>query len=83
MTAKELFSSTLSVSEKTQIGLPLGKSYFKPTPKFWRNVGDGLLLVSTIITIVGASVAFPPAVIIVGSVVGVVGKYITNCFSTK
>lgn len=53
------------------------KQYFKPTPKFWRTLGDSLLGVSTFI--VGFSLYNQYiwlAWIALG--VGVIGKFLTN-----
>ena len=62
---------------KTQFGL---KSYFKPTPKLMRKVGDALLTISTSITIYGG-IAGKPWLVITSAITGTAGKLITNFFS--
>lgn len=55
------------------------KNYSKPTPKFWRRIGDGLLAASTMAT--GYAIATENQTIaIVVLCVGVVGKFMTNFF---
>jgi hypothetical protein len=51
--------------------------FYKPTPTKWRKVGDVLLAGSVVI-----STQFPdnPKMILVSSIAGVVGKFITNMF---
>jgi hypothetical protein len=51
--------------------------FYKPTPTKWRKVGDVLLAGSVVI-----STQFPdnPKMILVSSIAGVVGKFITNLF---
>ena len=51
--------------------------FYKPTPTKWRKVGDVLLAGSVVI-----STQFPdnPKMILISSVAGVVGKFITNMF---
>jgi hypothetical protein len=51
--------------------------YYKPTPTKWRKVGDVLLASSVVL-----STQFPenPKMILISSIAGVLGKFITNCF---
>lgn len=51
--------------------------FYKPTPTKWRKVGDVLLAGSVVI-----STQFPdnPKMILISSIAGVVGKFITNLF---
>ena len=66
------------------------KSYWKPTPKKWRKLGDSLLAVATIIA-VGGIWQFDSLkdifttnelkIMIISSIVlGVIGKFLTNFF---
>ena len=53
--------------------------YAKPTPKRLRRLGDGLLLVSTIMT--NEMIIDKPAMASISLICGVVGKFLTNFFS--
>ena len=65
-------------------------SYWKPTPKRWRKIGDGLLAAASVLAIGGLwqfdnlKEIFTPTEIktlIVSSIVlGVLGKFLTNFF---
>jgi hypothetical protein len=65
-------------------------SYWKPTPKKWRRIGDSLLAVSSVLAIGGLwqfdnlKDVFTPfeikAMILSSIVFGVVGKFLTNFF---
>lgn len=58
------------------------KNYWKPTPKFWRKIGDCLLGISTFLTgslIITNNQTW--ALLALG--VGVVGKFLTNFFSDE
>jgi hypothetical protein len=77
---KKTFETTVSLSDTTQIGLPFGKSYFKPTPKFWRIVGDALSGVGTLGAVLGIK---NPTFAIISAVSGWLGKIITNSISQK
>lgn len=79
----ELFQKSANISNKNEIGLPFGKSYYKPTPKTWRVIGDSLLTASLIVTALGAAISFPPIVIAIAGSAGIAGKFITNCISAK
>lgn len=53
------------------------KNYYKPTPKFFRKLGDTLLACSTMIAGLTIYAGFEwVAMIAIGS--GVVGKFLTN-----
>jgi hypothetical protein len=78
----KLKKAKVSVSSKTEIGLPFGNSYFKPTPKFWRVVGDSMLGLGTVLTTIG-TVKKDPILAIAAAVCGWLGKTITNSVSTK
>jgi len=80
---KSLSKKTISVSDTIEVGIPFGKSYYKPTPKLLRVIGDGLLAASLILTTLGAVISFPPTILAVGACVGIAGKYISNSFSNK
>lgn len=54
-------------------------SYYKPTPRFWRKLGDALLGVSTFIT--GLAITEDHRELaIISLIIGSVGKFITNFF---
>lgn len=65
-------------SKKIKIGLG---EYSKPTPKKLRRLGDGLLLVSTIVT--EETMVDKPALASVALICGVIGKFLTNFFSEQ
>lgn len=65
-------------NKKLKFGL---KEYSKPTPKKLRRLGDGLLLVSTIVT--EEAMTSNPAVASVALLAGVIGKFLTNFFSEQ
>ena len=56
------------------------KSYYKPTPKKWRQLGDALLAVSTFVT-ASAIATQHEFVAILSLCVGSIGKFLTNFFS--
>jgi len=69
------------------------KHYWAPTPKKWRKIGDAILATGTFVT-AGALLEydklkeiFTPqevkAIIAVAFVLGVVGKFLTNFFTTE
>jgi hypothetical protein len=68
----------MKINESTQIGLPLSKSYWKPTPKLFRIIGDVLLSVGTFGTIIEIH---NPLIATICVVSGFLGKLITNCVS--
>lgn len=53
--------------------------YAKPTPRKLRRLGDGLLLVSTIMT--NEIMVDKPALASISLICGVLGKFLTNFFS--
>ena len=55
------------------------KSYYKPTPKKWRKIGDALLGVSLIA--IPAELSGYPWISISVFFIGVIGKFLTNFFS--
>jgi hypothetical protein len=55
--------------------------YNKPTPKKLRRLGDGLLLVSTIVT--EETMVDEPALASIALICGVIGKFLTNFFSAE
>ncbi len=65
-------------SKKLKFGLG---EYSKPTPKKLRRLGDGLLLVSTIVT--EETMVDKPALASVALICGVIGKFLTNFFSEQ
>ncbi|NBW36146.1 MAG: hypothetical protein EBR30_14220 [Cytophagia bacterium] len=66
--------------ESKKIKFGLGE-YSKPTPKKLRRLGDGLLLVSTIVT--EETMVDKPALASVALICGVIGKFLTNFFSAE
>jgi hypothetical protein len=66
------------------------KNYWKPTPKKWRKLGDGLLAAAAIVAVGGVwqydmlkeiFTTQEIKIMIVSSIVlGVVGKFLTNFF---
>jgi uncharacterized PurR-regulated membrane protein YhhQ (DUF165 family) len=73
--------------------MKLKDKYWAPTPKKWRKIGDAILATGTFIT-AGALLEydkmkeiFTPkevkAIIVVAFVLGVVGKFLTNFFTTE
>lgn len=66
--------------ESKKIKFGLGE-YSKPTPKKLRRLGDGLLLVSTIVT--EETMVDKPALASVALICGVIGKFLTNFFSEQ
>ena len=68
-------------------------SYWKPTPKKWRRIGDSLLAVASVLAIGGLwqfdnlKDVFTPfeikAMILSSIVFGVVGKFLTNFFKEE
>ena len=79
---KTLMNTSVSISKTQQIGMPFGKSYFKPTPKFWRILGDSLSGIATVMTTIGITKGHP-VLAIVAVIAGFLGKTITNSISTK
>lgn len=59
----------------------LMKNYAKPTPKKWRQLGDSLLGVSTMITTYAIADDWSKWAQITALILGVVGKFLTNFFT--
>jgi hypothetical protein len=59
----------------------IAKNYYKPTPTFWRKVGDAMLTVGTTVTGISAF-TMPPIVTAIAAGLTCLGKIITN-FATK
>lgn len=68
------------------------KHYWAPTPKKWRKIGDAILAVGTFVT-AGALLEYDKmkeiftaqevkTIIAIAFVLGVVGKFLTNFFTT-
>lgn len=57
------------------------KSYYKPTPRKWRKIGDALLGVSLIA--IPAELSGYPWISISIFFIGVIGKFLTNFFSDE
>lgn len=55
-------------------------SYYKPTPRKWRKLGDSLLAVGAFITGYGA-LADNDIIVWASLALGVGGKFLTNFFS--
>ena len=70
--------------------LTLRKTYWKPTPKKWRKIGDTFLAVSSVLAIGGLwqfdnlkeifTTTEIKGMIVTSIVLGVVGKFLTNFF---
>lgn len=73
---------TIYVSDTLQVGIPFSKSYYMRTPKLFRNIGDGISLIGTILTVTGVA-TMQPWLAVVASCAGLIGKYLTNCFSER
>ncbi len=69
------------------------KSYWAPTPKKWRKIGDAILAAGTFVT-AGALLEYDKmkeiftaqevkAIIAIAFVLGVTGKFLTNFFTTE
>lgn len=75
---------------KTSFGI---KQYYKPTPVFWRKLGDSLLAGATVITVGGlwdfntlSEYLSPEGVrFLIGTsvVLGILGKILSNLFSEE
>jgi hypothetical protein len=73
--------SAVSISKNLEIGVPfVSKSFWKPTPKKWRILGDALMTVGSIGTIITIK---NPIVAVVCVGLGWLGKVITNSVSEK
>jgi hypothetical protein len=79
---KELTKTTVSISDTNQIGIPFGKSYWLATPKFWRKLGDSLIVIGSTVTGISAF-TMPPIVTAIAAIAAGLGKIITNCVSEK
>lgn len=63
--------------------LHIMKNYYKPTPAKWRKLGDALLAVSTIITTYAVADDLAKWIPITALLLGVIGKFLTNFFSSE
>lgn len=71
----------------------LKKSYWSPTPRKWRRIGDSLLAVSTTVAIGGLwqfeslkeifTTTELKFMIILSLLMGVIGKFLTNFFKNE
>jgi hypothetical protein len=75
---KEILDKTIKVSSTTELGVPFGKAYWRPTPSFWRKLGDTLIIVGSTITSISAF-TMPPIVTAIAAICTGLGKIITNC----
>lgn len=57
------------------------KKYGSPTPKKWRQLGDALLGVSTMITTYAIAEDWAKWAQLTALILGVVGKFLTNFFT--
>lgn len=53
------------------------QSYYLPTPKTWRKIGDSFLTLGTTITSISAF-TMPPWVTAIAAILTCIGKIITN-----
>lgn len=56
------------------------KNYYKPTPPFWRKLGDAMLAASTTMTTY-AIYNDMKAIAITSLIIGTLGKFLSNLFS--
>jgi hypothetical protein len=56
------------------------KNYYKPTPKKWRKIGDALLAVALYAQTQEALSGYSHMMQVI-SIIGLVGKFLTNFFS--
>lgn len=54
------------------------KSFYQPTPVFWRKLGDSVLLFGTTMTATLAGLEIHKGWIIASAIVTALGKFITN-----
>jgi hypothetical protein len=63
------------------------KNYYQPTPTKWRKIGDAILLITATLSTLMMTAPFSDKVISITvwvlSVVGVVGKVLTNFFKDE
>ena len=63
------------------------KNYYKPTPRKWRKIGDAILLTTATLSTLMMTAPFNDRTISITvwllSVVGVVGKVLTNFFKDE
>lgn len=57
------------------------KTFYKPTPKKWRKLGDSLLVASTTLAAFSIANEWDKWIQITALVTGVIGKFLTNFFS--
>jgi len=77
-----MFHKTVSISGESQIGFPFSKSYWRPTPMFWRITGDILGSLGQLFGILGISTQNLTFAMI-ASIGGWIAKIITNGISYK
>ena len=54
--------------------------YKKPTPNFWRKLGDGLLAMSTFVSVYAIAEDYK-WIAFTAVIVGAIGKFFTNFFA--
>jgi hypothetical protein len=62
-----------------RVGLPFSDTYYKPTPKFFRKLGDWLLFAGSVTSAI-AAVSKNPIVAAVSVICAASAKFLTNCF---
>ena len=70
----------MKVTEKVSVGLPFSKSYYAKTPKILKILGDSLMTIGSVGTLISIK---NPTVAIVCTVSGLVGKWILKCFGEE
>ena len=56
--------------------------YKKPTPTFWRKLGDGLLAMSTFVSVYAIAEEYK-WIAFTAVLVGAIGKFLTNFFTEE
>lgn len=68
-------------SGTTQVGIPFGRSWHLPTAQNFKSAGDIMLAAALAIPMLGEVIAIPAVVIKSGTILLILGKFLTKCFS--
>lgn len=68
-------------SGTTQVGIPFGRSWHLPTAQNFKNAGDIMLAAALAIPMLGEVITIPAVVIKAGTILLILGKFLTKCFS--
>ena len=77
---KKLKTSKMKVG-KYNIGLPGSDSYKAKTPNTIKTIGEGCILVGSLVTIIAASLTPPGWVLVMGGGATLLGRFFVKCFS--